>query len=228
MTRKVIEAGTAETVGLRAKHESAGPATRDAPNTMADLRLAYARIIREAITSANNERLAFGIADEPEIARKAAEQIIGLEVMPGQRDFAHQIAVLVNQGAIEGLTTEAVELLGQADAIVALPNPTAYARIREALEQHDAAIEPCPYTKANSPSSEAACRSCGAEASEPCRKRVIADANFVDAAREALKATPLIGLEGDQTDAGASLNTGRGIPPGFPIGNLIQGASYGD
>lgn len=48
-----------------------------------------------------------------------------------------------------------------------------------ALDRRNAAVSVCPYMKARPPSSEQACKVCGAGSTEPCRKRVIADATFV-------------------------------------------------
>lgn len=62
-------------------------------------------------------------------------------------------------------------------------------RLREALNKRDAAHSVCPFAKPNPPNPVLACKVCGADSSEPCRKRVLADAEFVDEARAALTAS---------------------------------------
>ena len=60
------------------------------------------------------------------------------------------------------------------------------AKLTEALAQRDATVAPCPFMSPRPPRSDTKCKVCGADSSEPCRKRVIADADFVTAARASL------------------------------------------
>lgn len=60
------------------------------------------------------------------------------------------------------------------------------AKLTEALAKRDGEVAPCPYMSSRPPRSDIECKACGADASEPCRKRVTADANFVTDARAAL------------------------------------------
>lgn len=61
--------------------------------------------------------------------------------------------------------------------------------LREALAAHDKAASVCPFVSGNPPKNSELCEVCGADSGEPCRKRVIADAVFVDDARAALSNT---------------------------------------
>lgn len=59
-------------------------------------------------------------------------------------------------------------------------------RLREALKDRDAKASVCPYMKPSKPNPVFSCKVCGADSGEPCRRRVIANADFVFAVRAAL------------------------------------------
>ena len=60
------------------------------------------------------------------------------------------------------------------------------ALLHEALVRRDAKFAPCPFNGPRPPNNAERCGLCDADSSEPCRRRVSADADFVDDARAAL------------------------------------------
>jgi hypothetical protein len=64
------------------------------------------------------------------------------------------------------------------------------AALREALAERDSTMAVCPFVVGRPPKNAELCSVCNADSSEPCRKRVIADHLFVEAARAALPPQP--------------------------------------
>ena len=75
--------------------------------------------------------------------------------------------------------------LAKSNARHRIAHSTPDASLVEALQERDAKYSVCPFARSDYPAVPE-CKVCGADSSEPCRKRVIADAEFVDSIRAIL------------------------------------------